>query len=112
MSQFHPLRRYSPVALCMALLCTSLLAMGSEIPSGSYQVSGTVVNKISGRPLAGARVTVQDARHRDSVKSMVTSDDGRFVFHLPGGKYGLAAERRGFLPASYKAHEQFSTAIV
>ncbi len=84
----------------------------SEIPFGSYQVSGTVVNKIGGHPLAGVRVTMGDARNRESTKSIVTADDGRFVFHLPAGKYSLGAEKRGFLPTSYKEHEQFSTAIV
>ena len=95
-----------------ALFCTPLLLMASEIPTGAYQVSGTVVNKIGGHPLAGARVTMGDARNRESTKSMVTADNGRFVFHLPAGKYSLGAEKRGFLPTSYKEHEQFSTAIV
>ena len=43
---------------------------------------------------------------------MVTAEDGRFTFHIPAGKYSLGAEKRGFLPTSYKEHEQFSTAIV
>jgi 5-hydroxyisourate hydrolase-like protein (transthyretin family) len=107
------LRCFVPLAIRMALLCaqTSLLAL-SEIPVGGYQVSGTVVNKIGGHPLAGARVVVGDARNRDRVVSMVTADDGRFTFHVPAGKYSLGAEKRGFLPTSYKGHEQFSTAIV
>ena len=108
------LRSFVPLAFGLALLCTPLLlvAVPSEIPFGAYQVSGTVVNRIGGHPLAGARVTVGDARHRESVVSMVTADDGRFVFHVPAGKYSLGAEKRGFLPSSYKEHEQFSTAIV
>ena len=79
---------------------------------GPYQVSGTVVNKIGGHPLAGARVVVGDTRNRESVASMVTAEDGRFLFHIPAGKYSLGAEKRGFLTTSYKGHEQFSTAIV
>lgn len=106
------LRLFGPVACLIALFCTPLLLMASEIPTGAYQVSGTVVNKIGGHPLAGARVTMGDARNRESTKSMVTADNGRFVFHLPAGKYSLGAEKRGFLPTSYKEHEQFSTAIV
>jgi 5-hydroxyisourate hydrolase-like protein (transthyretin family) len=96
----------------VALLCTPLFLVASEIPFGAYQVSGTVLNKIGGHPLAGVRVTVGDARNRESTKSMLTADDGRFVFHLPTGKYSLGAEKRGFLPTSYKEHEQFSTAVV
>ncbi len=106
------LRSVVLLAFGAALLCTPLILIASEIPIGAYQVSGTVVNRIGGHPLAGARVTLGDARNRESVKSMVTADDGRFVFHVPAGKYSLGGERRGFLPASYKEHEQFSTAIV
>ena len=98
----------------MALLCVPpfVAAVTSEIPIGGYQVSGTVVNKIGGHPLAGARVVVGDTRNRDRVVSMVTAEDGRFMFHIPAGKYSLGAEKRGFLTTSYKGHEQFSTAIV
>ena len=87
-------------------------AASSEIPIGGYQVSGTVVNKIGGHPLAGARVVVGDTRNRDRVVWMVTADDGRFMFHIPAGKFSLGAEKRGFLTTSYRQHEQFSTAIV
>jgi len=105
-------RCVTTIAFGIALLCVPLVLMASEIPVGPCQVSGTVVNRIGGHPLAGARVTVGDARNRENTKSMVTADDGHFVFHLPAGKYSLGAEKRGFLPASYKEHEQFSTAIV
>jgi hypothetical protein len=44
---------------------------------------------------------------------MVTSDDARFAFTgLPAGKYSLAGAKRGFIPAAYDQHDQFSTAIV
>ena len=105
-------RCFRTIAFGIALLCMPLFLMASEIPAGPNQVSGTVVNKIGGHPLAGARVTVGDARNRESTKSILTADDGHFVFHLPAGKYSLGAEKRGFLPTSYKEHEQFSTAIV
>jgi 5-hydroxyisourate hydrolase-like protein (transthyretin family) len=114
MPRSSALRCFVPFAAGMALLCAppSLLPLSSEIPIGGYQVSGTVVNKIGGHPLAGARVVIGDARNRDRVVSMVTAEDGRFTFHVPPGKYSLGAEKRGFLPTSYKGHEQFSTAIV
>jgi 5-hydroxyisourate hydrolase-like protein (transthyretin family) len=114
MPRSSALRCFVPVAVGMALLCVPpfLFALSSEIPIGGYQVSGTVVNKIGGHPLAGARVVVGDTRNRDRVVSMVTAEDGRFTFHIPAGKYSLGAEKRGFLPTSYKGHEQFSTAIV
>jgi hypothetical protein len=100
------------VAVGLALLCMPLLVAASEIPFGPFQVSGIVVNKVGAHPLAGARVVVGNTKNRESVVSMVTSPDGRFTFHVPAGKYSLGAEKRGFLTTSYKAHEQFSTAIV
>ena len=84
----------------------------TPIPMGAFQVSGTVVNKIGGHPLAGARVVLGDVRNRQRMVSMVTAEDGRFAFRVPAGKYSLGAERRGFLTTSYNEHEQFSTAIV
>ena len=114
MPQRSGLRWFGAFALAMALLCRPhpMVAVPSEIPVGAYQVSGTVVNKIERHPLAGVRVTLGDARNRQSVKWMMTAEDGRFTFHVPAGKYSLGAEKRGFLPTSYKEHEEFSTAIV
>jgi 5-hydroxyisourate hydrolase-like protein (transthyretin family) len=108
------LRCFVALAVGMAVLCTPpfVAAVSSDIPVGGYQVSGTVVNKIGGHPLAGARVVVGDTRNRDRVVWMVTAEDGRFTFHIPAGKFSLGAEKRGFLTTSYKQHEQFSTAIV
>jgi hypothetical protein len=105
---------FGVVVFGIALLCMPPFrtAASSEIPAGAYLVSGTAVNKIGGHPLAGVRVTLGDARNRESTTSVVTGDDGRFTFHVPAGKYSLGAEKRGFLPTSYKEHEQFSTAIV
>ena len=108
------LRSFGVVVFGIALLCMPLFlwAAPSDIPAGAYLVSGTAVNRIGGHPLTGVRVTLGDARNRESTTSMVTGDDGRFTFHVPSGKYSLGAEKRGFLPTSYKEHEQFSTAIV
>lgn len=86
--------------------------MRTQIPSGPYRIAGTVVNAKAGGPLARARVTIADAKNRQGVQSVITSDDGRFEFHVPAGKYSLNGAKRGFIPASYNQHEQFSTAIV
>ena len=102
----------------LLLLCPTeaLLAQvpggGQSSFGGAFRVAGTVINKIGGHPLGGARVELTDARNPQRVQSVVTSDDGRFTFQVLAGKYSLQAAKRGFIPAFYNQHQQFSTAIV
>jgi Carboxypeptidase regulatory-like domain len=84
----------------------------TQIPSGPYRIAGTVVSAKGANPLTRARVTIADARRRQSMQSVITGEDGRFEFHVPAGKYSLDGEKRGFISASYNQHDQFSTAIV
>ena len=84
----------------------------TPIPSGPYRIAGMVVNGKTGSPLTRARVTIADAKERQSVQFVINGDDGRFEFHVPAGKYSLTGAKRGFIAASYNQHEQFSTAIV
>src|SRR6266478_772481 len=103
-------------ACCMALLYSADAQVANPertpIPSGPYRITGTVVNAKAGGPLARSRVTIADAKNRQSEQSVITSDDGRFEFHVPAGKYSLDGAKRGFISASYNQHDQFSTAIV
>src|SRR5467141_340941 len=79
----------------------------------SFRISGTVVDAMSGQPLAHAQVSISAQGVRDSGQSVVTAEDGRFVFEsLPAGHYPLFARRKGYLQQFYKQHEQFSTAII
>lgn len=81
--------------------------------SGPYEVAGTVLSKIDGRPLAQARVVLADARNLEEFQIVITADDGKFVFPtVPAGKYSLTGMKHGFIPAAYDQHDQFSTAIV
>lgn len=108
--------RLIALAAVLSLSCYSAAqvepAQHSLIPPGPYRIAGTVVNAKGGNMLARARVTIADAKHRESTRSVVTRDDGRFSFQVPSGKYSLDGLRRGFIEASYNQHEQFSTAIV
>jgi len=83
-----------------------------QIPSGPYRIAGTVVNARGGNPLARTRVTIMDAKIRENIQFVITSDDGRFEFHVPAGKFALQGAKRGFITAAYNQHDQFSTAIV
>jgi hypothetical protein len=80
--------------------------------SPSYTIGGTVVNRVDGRPLSGTHVVLIGAQ----MDPVVTGPDGRFRFAgLKPGKYGLTAERLGFVRQSYKQRSlavNFSTGIV
>jgi hypothetical protein len=83
-----------------------------KIPTGPWRIAGKVVNTLNGAPLARTRVTIMDAKIRENVQVVISSDDGRFEFHVPGGKFALQGAKRGFITAAYNQHDQFSTAIV
>ena len=103
-------------AVFLALVCSlaaQIEATGrTPIPVGPYRIAGTVIDAKAGSPLARARVTIADAKHRQFMQSMITGGDGRFAFHVPAGKYSLDGLKRGFIGASYNQHDQYSTAIV
>jgi len=72
-----------------------------------------VVSKIDGHALGRVRVTLADTRDTQKIQVIVTAEDGRFVFPtVPAGKFSLSGMKRGFIPAAYDQHDQFSTAIV
>src|SRR5215831_4796846 len=79
----------------------------------TFRVAGIVVSSQTNHPIAGARVTISNAANPKQAMSMVTSNEGRFEFSgIPAGKYPLQGIAKGFIPAAYDQHEQFSTAIV
>jgi carboxypeptidase family protein len=122
MPVFPSFRRSIQRRRCLAILAAAMLfcsaqaqtegSQRTQIPSGPYRIAGTVVNAKSGSPLARSRVTIVNARNRQSVQSVITSDDGRFEFHVPAGKYSLGGAKRGFITAFYNQHDQFASAIV
>src|ERR1700742_2443621 len=70
--------------------------------AGSYRISGTVVNAITGVPLDRASVSIVLSKDFSPVQSLQTNADGRFEFgQLPAAKYGLTGSRRGFITAAY-----------
>jgi Carboxypeptidase regulatory-like domain len=81
--------------------------------TGPYRVAGVVVSKLDGHPLAQARIVLADTKSPQSFQVILTSEDGRFDFAtVPAGKFSLSGAKRGFIPAAYNQHDQFSTAIV
>ena len=80
---------------------------------GGYRIAGMIVSKTDGHPLAQARISVRDVKAPAKLQFVITSEDGKFEFTgLAAGKYSLVGQKRGFVPAAYDQHDQFSTAIV
>jgi hypothetical protein len=89
----------------------------SATPS-AFRISGTVIDAVSGQPLASAVVAIDSSNppnspnSPDSTRVEGTAADGSFVFAdvLPG-KYVLSARHRGYIAQTYQQHESFTTAI-
>jgi protocatechuate 3,4-dioxygenase beta subunit len=100
-----------------ALLCAASFAGqsngSSAKASGLYRVAGEVVSAKTGDPLQSARVTLRSVKNPREAASVITDESGRFEFTgLSAGKYSLSGARRGYIPAAYEQHEQYSVAIV
>jgi sarcosine oxidase gamma subunit len=105
--------------LCLPVLVAAGLAsaqqnqLENQNATGTFRIAGTVVNSVSGAPLARARVSIVDVSHSSNSLWMITAGDGRFAFQgVPAGKYSLQGARRGFVRSAYEEHEEYSTAIV
>jgi hypothetical protein len=108
-----------PVVLLAALhSCVSLRSQSpppnrSATPEAKFKIAGTIVSSLGGAPLGKARVSLFDTGNPADSVWMITSENGHFEFaSLKPGKFSLQGARRGFIPAAYEQHEQFSTAIV
>ena len=66
-----------------------------EAQSGTATIVGRVIDGVTGRPVARARVRLTGRAPRGP---MLTDANGGFVFtNLPGGSHNLVAERNGYL---------------
>jgi hypothetical protein len=83
----------------------------APVPS-DFQISGVVVDSATGQPLSNTRVAIATVLERNAFTTIVTAEDGRFLFPgLISGKYTLTAQRRGYLAQTLNQHEQYSTSI-
>lgn len=83
--------------------------------TGRFQISGVLVDDLSGRPISQGRVAISEAtRPYDSFAAVATAGDGRFSFSgLAEGKYILSAARDGEGYNFYDSHDAlFTTGIV
>ena len=116
-----PSVRFATLLACALLTNVHSLRAAQRQPSQAeskpeaklYRVAGTIVNAQSGEPLSRARVTLSNNANTERPLRVITADDGHFEFRgLVAGKFSLQGAKRGFVPAAYEQHEQFSTAIV
>ena len=101
------------IILCCCFTLGLLAQQKSVAPAfGDFQISGTVVDSVTGQPLSNTRVAIASVRERDIFTTIVTADGGRFVFPgLTAGKYTLTAQRRGYLTQTFNQHETFASSI-
>jgi carboxypeptidase family protein len=78
-----------------------------------FDVSGKVVNAITGEVLHKASIQLVPTTQREKPFRFDVGSDGSFEFHgLDPGKYSLVGEARDFPQQSFEQHENFNTAIV
>lgn len=97
------------------VLLLALLASAQNTPAAQgakFRIAGTLVNSITGEPIAKAQMTLAPVGARDQITTFVTGADGHFSFSgLVLGKYSLMARRRGYITRAFDQHEQYSSAI-
>src|SRR5258708_33555989 len=111
---------FAMAAVVCGLFCASSFFGAQDNPSRTnsaadtgFKVAGVVVSSTTGTPLKDTRVTLVNTRSRREAVWIITREDGRFEFAgLAAGKYSLEGARRGYIPAAFEQHEQYSTAIV
>ena len=100
----------------LVILVASLPALSQQhAPStgGKFEVSGRVVNALTGEVLHNGSVQLIPTADRAEPLHYDLGTDGAFEFRgLVPGKYALAAQAANFPQQSFEQHENFSTAIV
>lgn len=113
------LPRITSCALLIAAFAISAAAQqkagaaAAPVAQADFQISGTLVDAVNGQPIAHARVAIAPVSKRDDFTTMITAEDGRFMFpNVAPGKYTLTAQARGYLLQSFNQHDQFASSIV
>ena len=81
--------------------------------SAKFEISGRVVNAVTGDVVRGATVRVAPTTRGQDFQTTDSSADGSFIFrNLAPGKYTLSAQRAGYPQQLFEQHGQFNTGIV
>src|SRR5215470_18843530 len=90
----------------------SLYAQSARPAPAGGRIAGTILNVVTGQPLAGIDVSISPTEQRDQVTETTSGADGRFGFeNVAKGKYNLIAQGRGFSEQAYQQHAPYSTAV-
>ncbi|PYU18709.1 MAG: hypothetical protein DMG30_26775 [Acidobacteria bacterium] len=77
-----------------------------------FKITGTVVDGVTGVPLAKANVFISPTTDRSRRISTSSAAEGRFAFNdLPPGKYVLSGSAKGYPYRMFQQHETFSTGV-
>jgi len=103
-------RRYWIAILLAGLFAQAYSARAQE---QSFRIAGTVVDALSGAPVATAEVFIFGRTNGQGIQRGTATDaQGRFGFdHVVPGKYQLSAMAKGYPRQTLQQHENFSTAI-
>ncbi|HVH87885.1 MAG TPA: carboxypeptidase regulatory-like domain-containing protein, partial [Terriglobales bacterium] len=97
----------------LVVVLTAAAQQPARNPRGEFEVSGRLVNALTGEAVHNAFVQLSPVAQPGQTARSEVSTDGSFAFHnLLPGKYALMAQGRGFTPQMFEQHENFSTAIV
>jgi hypothetical protein len=103
-------------ALLLMMMCVVSLAASAQekAPAATlFGISGTAVNRVTGAPIPGAKITIQSATDPNRTADFLTNRSGQFAFaNLTPGKYSMIARGKGFRPQAFEEHENYSSAIV
>ncbi|HET6934214.1 MAG TPA: carboxypeptidase-like regulatory domain-containing protein, partial [Candidatus Angelobacter sp.] len=78
-----------------------------------FEISGTLVDSLTGQPINHARIAIAPVAQRDAFTTMVTGEDGQFKFgKVAPGKYTLTAQAHGHVTESFNQHDGYSSSVV
>src|SRR5712671_4874129 len=104
------------LTVALWLLTTALVASAQQLSQNGtdeFDVTGKVVNSITGQVVHSAFVQLASVARRAEAQHIETGSDGVFSFHhLARGKYNLIAQASGFPTQSFDQHDNFNSAIV
>jgi Carboxypeptidase regulatory-like domain len=108
------MKRKNVFAWLLLIICASICASAQQkLPTGTFRVSGRVVDEQTHSPVPGAKVALlisQSGLEQRRVADVAA--DGSFVFTgLSAGKYDLYAEAKGYRQQALNAHENFLTGV-
>ena len=80
--------------------------------SSSFEISGTLVNAITGEPVFHAKVEIGFSEKPSALQTTLSGPDGHFAFHnLSAAKYWLAAAGRGYMRQGLDEHDSYFTGV-